>query len=188
MPQQKTPNPNHSQQALPADKYQQPINAPVSEDKTPPQKYNAWQFGRTQKIAAKQAKFSKINVKNPGSISSLTTLTGTIGAGSTLQFSNTLTPLAPHANEMNYAIPYIAVYEGTAAIPTNQLFPKIGSGKSFGSYSFQGENDWNLLSQIAPGSVISAYSLVIHNNMGAAGTVFCVSQFKYLNFNSGSVM
>ncbi len=147
-----------------------------------------WKYGVQQKIQAKRAKFSQINVKNPGTVSNIASATGTIGAGSTLFVIDTLTPQTPHGTEMNFAIPYLAVYEGTSAIPNKQIYPILGGSQSWGSYSFQNDLDWNTFATASPGSVISVNNLTIHNNMGAAGTFFYVSQYKYLNFNSGTVV
>lgn len=184
---QKTPDPNHAQHGVPLNSYQNPIDAPVSRDRTPPEKYTPWQFGRTQKIAAKQARFSRFDIKNPGSISFLTTTIGTIAAGSTFNYTATLTPLSPHANEINYAFPYIAVYAGTIKNAANQLYPALGTSQTWGNYLFQGASDWQVMASTIPGTVTNAYTLAIHNATGSPGTVFIVSQFKYLNFNSGSV-
>lgn len=146
-----------------------------------------WKYGIKQKIQVKQGKFSRINVKNPGTVSNAATAIGTIQAGSTLFVIDTLTPQSPHGTEMNFAIPYIAVYEGTAAIPNRQIYPVLGGSQSWGSYSFMADNDWNTFGTTIPGSVISTINLTIHNNMGGAGTFFYVSAWKYLNFNSGTV-
>lgn len=159
---------------------------PFGQNPLPP-KQVPWQWGQHQSIKAKQIKLSKVNIKNPGTLSNIATATGTIGAGSTLFVTDTLTPQAPHGTEMNFAIPYVAVYEGTAATPARQIFPVLGGSQSWGSYSFMADYDWNIFSTTVPGSVISDINLTIHNNMGAAGTFFYVSQYKYLNFNSGTV-
>lgn len=187
MPQkQRTPDPDRAQQATPTNQYGNPLGAPISRDKVPPEKYVPWEWGSRQKIATKQIRLSKVNVKNPGTLSNIATAQGTIGPGSTLFIIDTLTPLPPHINEMNFAVPQVAVYEGTAAVPNRQIYPVLGGSQSYGSYSFQADNDWNSFVTTTPGSIISAYNLTIHNNMGGAGTFFYVSQFKYFNFNSGT--
>lgn len=147
-----------------------------------------WKYGIQQKIQVKQGKFSRVNIKSPGTLSNQATATGTIGAGSTLFVTDTLTPQSPHGTEMNFAIPYLAVYEGTSAIPNRQIYPLLGGSQNWGSYSFQNDFDWNTFSTITPGSIISVANLTIHNNMGGAGTFFYVSQWKYLNMNSGTVV
>lgn len=168
------------------DKYNFPVDAPSSPGSLPPRQ-TPWQFGMNQKIQTRQIKVSRINVKLPGTISNVATATGTVGAGSTLFVTDTLTPQPPHGTDMNFAIPYVAVYEGTAAIPNRQIYPLLGGSQSWGSYSFQNDLDWNTFGTSIPGSIISTSNLTIHNNMGAAGTFFYVSQWKYLNFNSGTV-
>lgn len=165
----------------------QPLNSPIDSQGQIPTPLVPWKEGIYQKIQSKQAKFSKINIKNPGTLSNQATSTGTIGAGSTLFVVDTLTPQSPHGTEMNFAIPYVAVYEGTAAVIAHQLYPIIGASQNYGSYSITSDFDWGTFSTTNPGSVISAYTTQIHNNMGAAGTFFYVSQWKYLNMNSGTI-
>jgi|SRR6185437_2438372 len=162
-------------------------NAPPINNVPIPQSQVPWKFGINQRLQVKQAKFSKINIKSPGTISNSATLTGTIGAGSTQFITDTLTPQSPHGTEMNFAIPYLAVYEGTAAIPNRQIYPTLGGSQSYGSYSFMCDNDWNTFSTATIGSVISAFTMTIHNNMASPGTYYFVSQYKYLNLNSGTV-
>lgn len=147
-----------------------------------------WKYGIQQKLQVKQGKFSRINIKSPGTLSNQAIAIGTIGAGSTLFVTDTLTPQSPHGTEMNFAIPYVAVYEGTAATPNRQIYPLLGGSQGWGSYSFQNDFDFNTFATASPGSVISASNLTIHNNMGAAGTFLYVSIWKYLDFNSGTVV
>lgn len=147
-----------------------------------------WQFGFNQKIQTKRMKFSVVNINNPGTISNQAVQTGTAGAGSTLFVVDTLVPQPPHGTAMNFAIPYVAVYQGTSAIINNQIYPILGSNINYGSWSIQSDFDFGTFSTFNPGSVISAYTTTVHNNMGAAGTFFYVSQWKYLNLNSGTVV
>lgn len=164
------------------------LGQPPVRQEQPPTPMVPWKYGNTQKIQVKQGKFSRINIKNPGTLSNIATQTGTIGAGSTLFVVDTLTPQPPHGTDMNFAIPYVAVYEGTSAIIANQLYPILGGSKSYGSYTISSDFDWGTFSTFVPGSVISAYTTMVHNNMGAAGTFFYVSQWKYINVNSGTVV
>ena len=167
--------------------YGQPIDAPIAQGTIAPP-LPPWQDGVKQKIQAKQAKFSRINLTNPGTLSVAKTVTGTIGAGSTQQITHSLTFQSPHGTDLNFAIPYIAVYEGTAPITNRQIYPLLGTLQSYGTYSFQGGFDYEVFKSTIPGSVVSAYSLQIHNYATIAGTYYYISQYKYLNFNSGTVI
>lgn len=175
------------QQPNVTNKYGQPLNAPIAQGTVSPA-IPPWQYGVKQKIQAKQAKFSKINLTMPGTLSVSKIVTGTISAGSTQSITHSLAFQTPHAQDINYAIPYIAVYEGTAAIPARQIYPILGGSQSYGSYSISGGFDFNVFGTTLPGSTVSAYSLQIHNNMGGAGTYYYISQYKYFNFNSGTVL
>lgn len=168
------------------DKYMFPMDAPASAGTLPPPQ-TPWQWGMYQKVQTRQVKVSKINVRNPGTISNLATTVGTAGAGSTLFVIDTLTPQPPHGTEMNFAVPYVAVYQGTSAVIANQIYPILGSNISYGSWTISSDFDWGTFSTSIPGSVISVYTTTIHNNMGASGTFFYANQWKYLNFNSGTI-
>ncbi len=166
--------------------FQQPA---VAGGTTQPTKVPPWVAGFNQRINTSRMKFSQVNIQNPGTLSSIATALATIGAGSTSFVTDTLTPQTPHGTEMNFAIPYIAVYEGTAATPANQIYPTIGASKNYGSYTIYSDYDWNTFStNTTPGSITSVYVTTIHNNMGASGTIFYVNQWKYLNLTSGTVV
>ncbi len=167
--------------------YGQPLDSPINQQGSLPTPVVPWKYGINQKLQYKQGKFSRLNIKNPGTNSNQASLTSTIGAGSTQFITDTLIPQPPHGTEMNFAIPYVAVYEGTAATPNRQIYPILGGAQNYGSYAFQCDNDFNTFSTILPGSVISVFTMQIHNNMASPGTFFFVSQFKYLNFNTGTV-
>jgi hypothetical protein len=174
-------------QLNPLNKYGQPLDAPIAQGQVVPA-IPPWQEGVGQKIQAKQVKLSRANLLNPGTLSALKTVTGTISSGSTQQITHTLVFQSPHGTELNFAIPYISVYEGTAAIANRQVYPILGTSQTYGSYSISGGFDYHAFATTTPGSVISAYSLLIHNNMNSSGTYYYISQYKYLNFNSGTVI
>lgn len=153
-----------------------------------PQSQVPWVYGQLQKLQAKRIKLSSIQIKNPGTISNQATATGTVQAGSTLFVIDTLTPQPPHGTEMNFAIPYVAVYQGTSANAANLIYPGMGSNISYGSWTINSDFDFFNFSNTNPGSVTSVYNTIVHNNMGVAGTFFYISIWKYLNLNNGTVI
>ena len=175
------------QQPAPINKYNQPIDSPIARPGVPQEKYVPWQFGRSQRIQGRQIKVSKLNAKNVLQVSQQATAQGTFGNGATLNISTTLTPNAPHANELNFATPYIALYQGTAAIPNNQIYPAIGGSITPGQYLVYGDFDFNSFGTSQPGSIISTWSGYITNVSAGNQSLLLVTQWKFVNMNSGSV-
>lgn len=171
----------------PTNTHFQPADAPISQGSTPPIVV-PWKYGVGQKIQGKQITSSSLVIKSPGTLSTLNTLLSTIGAGSTQFLTYTLTTQAPHGTELNFAIPYVSCYEGTSALPSRQVYPILGTAQKYGTYTISGDFDYNNFATASSGSVISSYSLMVHNNDAGAGTYLFVSQYKYLNFSSGTVI
>ena len=151
-----------------------------------PTKQIPWQWGQQQKIQAKQVKLSRVNIKFPFQRSAQANASGSIGNGITLTFNTTLTPQSPHANEMNYAIPYVAIYWNTAGNGNLQIWPTLGTipGTAF---TVQAGYDWHLWSAQTPGSVISSFSGAITDNNMGNGTIQVVTQWEFINLNTGTV-
>lgn len=166
--------------------YNQPLDSPIARPNVPP-RYIPWQFGRTQGYQGRQVKVSKLNVKKPFQLSALATSQGTCGNGNTLDIVTTLTPNAPHANEINFGDPYIGIYQGTAANSDFQIYPAIGGSITPGQYLVYGGLDFQLFAGTQPGSIISAWSGYLTNVSAGNQTILLVTQWKFINMNSGSV-
>lgn len=175
------------QGSIPLNIYLQPVGSPVDNVTDAQLKHVPWEWGINQKIQGKQIKMSKVNIKKPFFLSAQATGSGVTGNGTTLNFNTTLTPNAPHVNEMNFAIPYVAIYWNTAGIGTAQIWPKLGSGISGTAFTVTAGFDWHLFSAGIPGSVIASFSGNILNNSMGNGTIQLVTQWQFINFNSGSM-
>lgn len=155
---------------------------------TKPPKMVPWQYGKYQKIKAKQIKLSRININNPAQLSGTSFASGAIGNGTTLEFNTTLTPLAPNANKMIFAIPYVAIYWGTIGIGSLQIWPNLGMAIPGTAFTVTAGFDWHLWSVQAPGTVIASFSGQITNNSMGNGTLQLVTQWQSLNFNTGTAL
>lgn len=168
-------------------KYLQPIGSPVDGVTNAQVKQVPWEWGINQKIQAKQVRLSRANIKFPFQLSDQATGSGVIGNGTTLNFTTTLTPNAPHANEINFAIPYVAIYWNTAGIGTAQIWPQLGAGVPGTAFTVTAGFDWHLFSLGVPGSVIASFSGNITDNSMGNGTIQLVTQWEFINFNTGSM-
>lgn len=167
--------------------YQKNFQLPATPGGTiQPTKQAPWIFGFNQKIQTNRGKFSVINIQNAAMLSNNAVNYGTFANGSVLFLSTTLTPQSPHGTEINLAVPYVAIYQGSfvnSFDPNFQIFPTIGGSVTPFSYSVQGNTDWHLYN-----GTTSAWGGAILNNTGATGTISFVTQWKYLNINSGTVV
>lgn len=144
-------------------------------------------FGIQQGIESKYQKSSRLSIKTPGTLSNNAAGFGTFGNGGSLFLSTTLTPQTPHGSEMNFAIPYVAIYQGSYPLSGTvdahfQIYPTIGGSVTPFSYVVQGFFDWHLTD-----GTISAWGGAIQNNTGSTGTITFITQWRYLSFNSGTV-
>lgn len=164
----------------------QPPNAPSARSQTP-DKYTPFQFGREQKIATKKIRISKVDIRTPFGLSAQATAQGASGNGTTSIFQTTLTPQPPHNNEMNFAIPYVAIYWNHSGQGVWQIWPYQGGSITNGtSFSITAGYDWHNFSIQTPGSVIASFSGIITNNNMGNGTIQLVTQWQYANFNYGT--
>lgn len=163
------------------DKYGFPAGSPISRDPS----QIPWEFGVNQGIQAKRIRTSIIQIKSFTMLSGNAVGTGGIGNGSVSYLITTLTPNVPHQNDINFAIPYIALYQGTYPGNPNanyQIYPFTGGSITPFSYSVQGHTDWESYDGIN-----SSWRGVVKNNTGGSQDITLVTQWKYIDFNSGTV-
>lgn len=162
----------------------QPVNSPIDLAKKKIEGKVPWQFGIKQGIQAKHIRLSKLQIKNIVQLSNQSSASGTFGNGSVLFLTTALTPQAPQANEPNFAVPYIAIFQGTyASTPDNnyQIYPNIGGSITPFSYSVQGGLD---LAANSYNGTNSLWSGVIKNSTGTTQSITFVTEWKVLYYNN----
>jgi hypothetical protein len=167
--------------------YQQPLNSAVARQKTPSPKFTHYNFGAKQKIQAKQIRMSKANVLGLIQLSALGSAIGTCTTGQTLYLQSILQTSIPHNYDFNFALPYLAIYQGTAMVAGSQVYPTTGTGITPGAYTITGGYDLNTFGTLLPGSVASVWSGLVVNNSAGSFPLLFVSRWKWINFDNGTV-
>lgn len=164
-------------------KYLQPTGSPV-DSSTPQTAYVPWEFGVQQGIQSKTIRLSKLDIKNIIQLSDNAIGTGSFANGGNLFLSTTLSPNIPHITDINFAVPFVAIYQGTYAStydPNFQIYPTAGGSITPFSYNVQFFTDWHLYDGIN-----SAAGGVIQNNTGGAQVISFITQWKYLFYSQGT--
>lgn len=163
-------------------KFLQPNDSPV-------QKENAgtlpWQIGTHETVQQNSLRTSQVNIKRFVQLSGTASGTVGIGNGTTAFLATSLTPLSPRLYDINFAVPYIALYQGTVAVGSMQIYPTVGSGITPGAYTVQGELDYHGFGTSNPQTLSIWKGIVTDNNAGNQ-TILFATIWKILNYNSGT--
>jgi hypothetical protein len=143
---------------------------------------NGVQFESQYEVQTRRVQASQIYIRNFVQLSSSASATGTIGNGTTLTLTSTLSPQTPHQFDPNFAVPFVALYQGTVAIGSAQLYPKIGSGITPGAYTIQGGLDYHTYD-----GTNSVWGGAITDNSAGNQTILFVTQWKWIWYNNGTV-
>jgi len=114
-------------------------------------------FNMAYQVQSDRVNTSKINVESFIVKSEYGSATGSFAAGSVLPFSTTLSYVTPNVKYKMFAIPYIAIYEGTGTIAANQIYPVTGGSVTYGRYRVQCDFDlatWDEVKSNFRGNII----------------------------------
>ena len=122
----------------------------------------------------------KIRISQLVGISAIATASGSFNTAASVTVTTTLTPNAQDA-QPNFAIPFLAIYTGTAAVAANQLYPKFGSGIANAKYSIHSGFDyrtWN--------GTNTVFKVNIENNSGTTTSIYVDTRWKPLDYGYGT--
>ena len=159
-----------------------PIGSPITEKKG----VAPWKMGVDQRLQQNRIITSQVNIKDFIQVSGTASATGAIGNGTTLFLQTALTPEPPHQTDVNFADPYIALYQGTAAVGSLQIYPTLGAGITPGDYTVQGGLDYHGFGTAIP-QALSIWKGVITDNSAGNQTILFASVWKWSLYNSGTV-
>lgn len=162
------------------DKYGFPVDSPVTNPPIP-QGVVPWKQGVEQSIQTRKVKSSFGDIKTIQKQLTGSYASGTFADGGTLFLTSTLTPNPPHALEPMFAIPYPAIYLGTAASGSGQLYPVLGTANGT-MFPINASLDFQSFNGTAP-----KWRATIINHSGAGATVGFNITWQYLWFNQGTV-
>ena len=164
------------------DKFYRPVDSPAYKNIG---RVSGVEFNSRNEIQSRFALLSNINVKNFVIISGTASGTGAIGNGTTLYLSTTLVPDPPHQFDINYADPYLAVYQGTAADSAYQIYPTYGGSVTPGAYTVQGGLDFHGLGTSNP-QTLSIWKGTITDNSAGNQTILFATVWKWLQYNAAA--
>lgn len=155
--------------------YMMPLNAPI----TRPSPVAGYNFDMQNEVQGRFIRASLVNIKRFIDLTGTSSAVGTFGSGASLFLSTTLSPDPPHQFDLNFGVPYIAVYQGTAAVGSLQIYPTLGNGIPSGRYHAYGDFDWNNWQQFN-----SVWSGVLENVTGGDQSILFVTQWKFITYNN----
>lgn len=147
---------------------------------TSPHRQSGFQFDMQSEVQGRFARLSSINIKNFILLSDNATGAGTLSNGQTAGLSSELTPAPPHQFDINFAVPYVAIYQGTTNDANFQIYPTIGGSITPGQWTVQGALDWHLYDGIK-----SSWGGAITNvSAGASKAILFITQWKWIIYNN----
>lgn len=138
-------------------------------------------FDTSYEIQARKMRVSQTYINNFIQNSGTATASGSFGNGQALNINTGLTPNVPFQNFPNFADPYIALYQGTSAVGSMQIYPFMGSGVVTSNYKV-----WSGFNYTSFDGVGSFYTVHVENVAAGAVSIFFISQWKYIFYNTGN--
>lgn len=160
------------------DPYLRSLNSPSNRiTRIPP-----LQFDSLYEVQTKNVSVSSLNSANLVQLSNGVTASGSVAAGTHVHLNTTLSPNLSVLGTAykNFANPFVAIYEGTAAVGSMQIFPGFGGGISADKFRFASGFDYAALGN----GTASTYRVRIHNTTGTTAQIFAETKWKILEYSS----
>lgn len=121
-----------------------------------------------------------INVPNLIQFPNVATAQGSITAGADATVTFTLTPDTNILGTAysNFADPYIAIYEGTAAVAANQIYPYTGANIAAGKFPCISGNDYRTYTKRN-----SVFAINVENTTGTTAQIYAEGDWKILAYS-----
>jgi hypothetical protein len=96
-----------------------------------------------------------------------------------------LTPLQVYKAQNNMGIPLTAIYEGTAAVGSMQVYPTVGAGITAGKFPIMSGFDY--ARWVALGTpALTPFVVTIQNTTGTTALFYAQTFWKYVQNNAGT--
>lgn len=163
--------------SLNLNEYMQDLNSPAA-NRT--RRVPGVAFDAQYEVQTKNVIGSRLQVKDFIKISNTADAVGTITDGDDILVSLSLTPDNPNYNSKILPVPEMAVYQGLSAVGTLQIWPRAGSGITYGDYSFYSGFDYS-----AATDYNAPFRLVVENNSGGDKPIYIIGRLRYVMENDG---
>jgi hypothetical protein len=149
---------------------------------------SGYDFNSLYEVQTKSLRSSFLQVANMVKTTPLGSASGTIGNGNWVTLTSTFIPTiegtvaALTVDRRLMGNPYVSVYEGTAIVGNNQIYPRLGSGI--------GANDYTIMSGYEDAvnhSVNEVYRLNVVNNAAGDVSLLFMVDWKYVENNLGHI-
>lgn len=100
-------------------------------------------FESQYEIQTSRMKSSRVNLEGLVQITTAGSVSGNFALGSALDINSEISFNQPKQGNKTFGHPFVAIYQGTAAIGTNQIYPIRGAGVTFGRYDINADHDYH---------------------------------------------
>ena|SRR3990167_8275973 len=133
------------------------------------------EFDTGYEVQTKSIRISRL-IKN----GNIATASGSFDTATSVTVSITLNPNVQDS-QPNFALPFVAIYTGTAAVAANQLYPRFGASIANTKYAIHSGFDfrgWD--------GINTVFRVNIENNSGTTSSIFAQAQYKIINYGFGT--
>lgn len=143
------------------------------------------EFEAHYEVQARRVKTSTAQIDQLVLFSGTATGSGQIASGTHVIVTTTISPRAVFKDQNISGIPMMAIYEGTAAVGSMQLYPGIGAGIAADKFRIASGYDYSAwLANGTPATL--PYAVSIYNTAGTTVDIYIISQWKYSSNNAGT--
>jgi len=171
-------------QSFNLDKYLRPADSPISQNKGAT---SGIKFDMQNEIQGRFANLSNINIKNFVFQASAGNASFSLVNNGSAVITSRASNNPPHQSESMFGQIYTAIYEGTAAVGSLQIFPGYGSGVNPLSYRIWGGRDWQKYNENTTLGDTENYVISLVNVAGSTQSFYFANQVKYIQYNANKV-
>lgn len=160
------------------DKYLRNVDSPAARNRG---RMSGVEFDRSFNVQTRRVKASQSATENMVQISPIAVAAGTFGTGTSVTVETNLTPDNNFSRARILSMPYMAVYEGTAAVQANQIFPSLGANIAVTDYETSAGFDYGSFDEF-----IESYKVNISNLAAGDVSIYAITRWKYISERSGT--
>lgn len=158
----------------------QPENAiPARQQYTP-----GIQFDALYEVQARRVRASQVVNNQLVQFSGGATGSGTIAASGTTTVTTDLSPTSIYVNQYIQGNPMVAIYEGTAAVGSMQIYPAVGAGISAGKFVCQSGYDYRRWNTTLGTAAVDTFTVTVRSTAGTTANLYVETRWRYVQNNA----
>lgn len=151
-----------------------------------PRAIGGFQFETQYEVQGKAPKLSNAPVQNLIQISEQNTGSGPVSYGNAVIVATTLTPDNLYSQSKTFGHPYLAIYQGTSAVGSMQIYPYQGAGANIRDFEVRSGFDAGPNNSTDWDGINSVFVVTIEKLSAGTVDIFVTSQWAYIQQNSGT--